>query len=86
MIMDFNIYHYIQQYFRLVGFMVLNATFNNISGILWQSVLLVEETGVSRENHRPATSHWRTLSHNVVSSTPHLIGVKTHNFSGDRHR
>jgi hypothetical protein len=26
--------------------MVLNATFNNISVILWQSVLLVEETGV----------------------------------------
>jgi hypothetical protein len=24
----------------------------------------------SRENHRPATSHWQTLSHNVVSSTP----------------
>ena len=27
-------------------FMVFNATFNNISVILWQSVLLVEETGV----------------------------------------
>jgi hypothetical protein len=26
--------------------MMLNATFNNISVILWQSVLLVEETGV----------------------------------------
>jgi hypothetical protein len=26
-------------------FMVLNATFNNISGISWRSVLLVEETG-----------------------------------------
>jgi len=25
--------------------MVFNATFNNISVILWQSVLLVEETG-----------------------------------------
>ena len=50
--------------------MVFNATFNNISVILWHSVLLVEETGVSRGNHRPATSHWQTLSHNVVSSTP----------------
>ena len=40
------------------GFMVLNATFNNISAILWRSVLLVEETGVPGENHRPATSHW----------------------------
>jgi hypothetical protein len=37
--------------------MVLNATFNNISVILWRSVLLVEETGVPGETHRPATSH-----------------------------
>jgi hypothetical protein len=29
--------------------MVLNATFNNILGISWQSVLLVEETGVPGE-------------------------------------
>jgi hypothetical protein len=28
-----------------MGYMVFNATFNNISVILWQSVLLVEETG-----------------------------------------
>ena len=32
------------------------ATFNNISVILWWSVLLVEETRVPRENHRPVTS------------------------------
>ena len=38
--------------------------------ILWESVLLVEETKVRRENHRPAVSHWQTLSHNFVSSTP----------------
>ena len=37
--------------------MVFNATFNNISAILWRSVLLVEETGVPGENHRPAASH-----------------------------
>jgi hypothetical protein len=37
--------------------MVFNATFNNISVISWQSVLLVEETGVHGENHRPAESH-----------------------------
>jgi hypothetical protein len=46
--------------------LVLNATLNNISVMSWRSVLLVEETG---ENHRPATSDWQTLSHNVVSST-----------------
>ena len=36
---------------------VFNATFNNISDISWWSVLLVEETGVPRENHRPVASH-----------------------------
>ena len=34
--------------------MVLNATVNNISVLSWLSVLLVEENGVSGENHRPA--------------------------------
>ena len=33
----------------LVSFVVFNATFNNISAISWQSVLLVEETGVPME-------------------------------------
>jgi hypothetical protein len=37
--------------------MVLNATFNNISVISWQEVLLVKETGVTEENQRPVTSH-----------------------------
>ena len=38
-------------------FGVFNATFNNISVRSWRSALLVEETGVPRENHRPAVSH-----------------------------
>jgi len=37
--------------FGLVWFMVLNATFNNISVISWPSVLLVEKTGVPGENN-----------------------------------
>jgi hypothetical protein len=63
--------------------MVLNATFNNISVISWQSVLLVKETGGPGENHWPVASHWQTLSHNGV----HLaqIEVRTHNISGDMH-
>jgi len=68
-----------------VWFMVFNATFNNISVISWQLVLLVEKTWVSRENNRPVASHWQTLSQNVVSSTPRQSGVQTHNVSGDRH-
>jgi hypothetical protein len=59
----------------LVGLMVLNATITNISVISWRSVLLVEETGVTEENHRPVASHWQTLSHNVVSITPRLSNV-----------
>ena len=51
-------------------FMVFYSTFNNISVISWRSVLLVEETGVHGENHRPVASHWQTLSYNVVLSTP----------------
>ena len=35
-----------------VRFMVFTATFNNISVILWQSVLLVEQTRVPEENHQ----------------------------------
>jgi hypothetical protein len=31
---------------------------------------MVEETRVPGENHSSATSHWQTLSLNVVSSTP----------------
>jgi hypothetical protein len=36
-----------------IGFrvMVFNSTFKNISVLLCRSVLFVEETGVSRENH-----------------------------------
>jgi hypothetical protein len=31
--------------------MVFNATFNNISIILWWSVLLIDETGIPREKN-----------------------------------
>ena len=45
------------------------------------SVLLEEETGVPEENHRLAASHRQTLSHKVVSNTPLLSGILTHNAS-----
>ena len=68
-----------------VAVVVFNATFKNISVISWQSVLLVGETGVPRENHWPVASHWQALSHKVVSSIPCLNGIRTQNFTGDRH-
>jgi hypothetical protein len=39
-------------------FLYFNATFNNISAISWRPVLVVEETGVSGENHQPWASNW----------------------------
>jgi len=60
--------HKSHKHFRvMVSVMVFKATFNNISVISWRSVLLVEE---SAEYPRPITSHWQTLTHSVVSSTP----------------
>jgi hypothetical protein len=43
-----------------VRVMVFNATFNNIS-VMFLAVSLIDGG-----NHRPAASHWQTLSHNVV--------------------
>jgi len=43
--------------------MMFNATFNNISVMSWWSVVLMEETGIPRESHRPGASQWQTLSH-----------------------
>ena len=75
---DFPIIHN-----KYVCLMVLNAIFNNISFISWQSVLLVEETGGPVGNHRHIASHWQTLSHDVVHLA--LNEIRTHNVSGDRY-
>ena len=40
---------------------MFNATFSNISAISWPPVLVVEEAGVSGENHLPWASKWETL-------------------------
>jgi hypothetical protein len=50
--------------------MVFSATFNNISAISWQSVLLVEETGVPDPEK---TTDLPQVTDNFVSSTPRLI-------------
>jgi hypothetical protein len=65
----------------LTSWVLFNSSFNYISVILWLSVLLADESAVPGENHQPATSHWQTLSHNVVSSTPRPSRIQTHNVS-----
>jgi len=39
-----------------VRVLVFNATINNISVTSWMSVLLMDETGLPGENHRPVAS------------------------------
>ena len=41
-----------------------------LSTIFHISLLLADETGARWENYQCVASHWQTLSHNVVSSTP----------------
>ena len=43
------------------------------------------KTGAPGEGHIPVASHRQTLSHNVVSSSPHLNRIRTHTGSDDRH-
>jgi len=64
-------------------FMVFNATFNNISVISRRSVLLVEETGVPREN-QDLSQVTNKLDH-IMFYRGHFVmnGVRTHNFSSD---
>jgi len=43
--------------YKFMVFKMFNATYINISVISRQSVLLVEEIGVPRENHRLVANH-----------------------------
>jgi len=62
---------------------VFNVTFTNISVISWQSILLVEETGVPEEFYRPI-ARTDKLYH-IMLYRVHLTinGVRIDNFSGD---
>jgi hypothetical protein len=57
--------------------MVFSTTFNNISVISWWSFLLMEETGVPGENHRPVASNWQTLSHNVLHRSCPMCNISS---------
>ena len=64
--------------------MVFNATFNNISVILWWSVLLVEETEYPKKT-TDLLQVTDKLYHIMLLHRMHLTmsGIRTHNFRGD---
>jgi hypothetical protein len=62
----------------LVRVVLLNATFNTISIVMWRPVLLVEETG---ENH--TDKRYLIMMYQVLLA---MSDIPTFNFSGDRHR
>ena len=77
-----KIYHHALSSLPVLCLLVFSWCVTPLSTIfqLYRSVLLVEETGGP---YQPATSHWQTLSHNVVHLS--LSGSRIHNISGDRH-
>ena len=61
-----------------VRFKVFNATFNNISAILWWSVLL---WSLRKPKYPEKTSDLQQVTDKMY----HVSGIRTDNFIGDRH-
>ena len=74
-------------YSWLVRFMVLSATFNNISVISWWSVLIYWWTKPEYPEKTTDLSHVTDKLYHIMLYRVHLVmnEIQTHNFSGDRH-
>ena len=60
---------------------VFYATWNTISIISWQSVLLMEnETGLPSENHGPVTNHYQTLTQSCIEYNSSQVGIEVITF------
>ena len=68
----------------MFGFMLFNATFNNISVIPWRSVFLVVETGVPAKT-TDLSQVTDKLYHIILYRVPCYERDSNSHVSGDRH-
>jgi hypothetical protein len=73
--------------FTSVWVMVFNATFNNVSVILWRSVLLVEEAVVQKCTMRKPLTDRNSLTNFITKCCIEYTSpwIQTYNVSSDRY-